>query len=69
MSVPTEKLGAACFLENRQLFANPQTDPEKYNLYNGLQGLSETVESLNHAVHNIERQLDLMNRKLDNLSK
>ena len=64
-----EKLGAACFLENLQLFANPQTEKEKYNLYNGLRGLSETVENLVHAVHNIEMQLNSLNKKIDDFPR
>lgn len=69
MNIPIEKLGAACFSENLQLFANHQTNPEKYNHYNGLRGLSETVEALYHAVHNIERQLNSINQKLEILSR
>lgn len=69
MNIPTEKLGASCFSENIQLFANPKTEPEKYNLYNGLKGMAETIESLHHHVYKLEKQLDLVNRKLDNYSK
>ena len=67
--IPTEKLGAACFSENVNLFGDPKTQPEKYNLYRGLTALSETVEALYHAVHNIERQLNSINQKLDRLSQ
>lgn len=65
--VPTEKLGAACFSENVNLFGDPRTQPEKYNLYRGLTALSETVESLVHHVHRLEMELTEANRKLDNL--
>ena len=66
--IPTEKLGAACFSENIKLFANAQTQPEKYNLYRGLTAMSEVLENLVHHVHKLEMQLAEANRKLDNLS-
>ncbi len=65
----TQKLGAECFLENINLFANPKTEPEKYNLYMGLKAMSDTMESLLHYVHKLEKQLDLANQKLDDLSR
>ncbi len=65
--IPTEKLGAACFLENLQLYVNQQTDPEKFNLYNGLRGMSETIEHLNGRVQELETLLSSINRKIDNL--
>ena len=67
MSVPIEKLGAACFSENINLFVNRQTQPEQYNLYTGLRAMAETIESLTQAVHKIERQLNSINHKLENL--
>jgi len=33
-----------CFQENINLFADSSTQPEKYNLYNGLAVLAETLE-------------------------
>lgn len=67
--IQTEKLGAACFSENVNLFGDPKSQPEKYNLYRGLTALSETVESLLHHVHKLEMQLSEANQKLDNLSR
>lgn len=66
--IPTEKLGAACFLENVNLFGDPKTQPEKYNLYKGLQAMAETMEVLLHLVHKLEMQLDETNRKIDKIS-
>jgi hypothetical protein len=34
-----------CFDENIRLFANPQSQPEKYNLYNGLTNLTNAIET------------------------
>jgi hypothetical protein len=34
-----------CFNENISLFANPQSQPEKYNLYNGLTNLTNAIET------------------------
>ena len=67
--IPTEKLGVACFSENVNLFGDPKTQPEKYNLYRGLTALSETVESLLLHVHRLEMQLAEANQKLDILSR
>jgi len=67
MSVPIEKLGAACFLENLGLYVNRQTEPEKYNLYNGLRAMAEAIESLTQVVYKIEKQLNSLNHKLENL--
>jgi hypothetical protein len=33
-----------CFAENLRLFANANSEPEKYNLYNGLANLASAVE-------------------------
>ena len=33
-----------CFKENLDLFGNPQNEPEKFNLYNGLVELTEAIE-------------------------
>ncbi|MBA4391737.1 MAG: hypothetical protein C0399_12490 [Syntrophus sp. (in: bacteria)] len=66
--IPTEKLGEACFSENLNLFANLKTEPEKYNLYKGLQAMSQTIEVLSLHVHKLEMRLDSMNQKLDEIS-
>jgi len=42
-----------CFVENCHLFADPDRDPEKFNLYTGLANLAEALEE-------IERKVDLI---------
>jgi hypothetical protein len=54
------KLAAECFAENLQLFANNQTQPEKYNLYNGLRALSEELEAVSLRLHAVDTKLDLI---------
>ena len=61
---PVEKLGAACFLENIELFANPRVKPESYNLYKGLAAMSQTLEEVLQAQHRLERRLDSIARAL-----
>lgn len=55
---PNGKLASSCFLENIQLFANPQTEPEKYNLYRGLAAMAEIVEAAHLQLYSIETRLD-----------
>jgi len=66
--IPTEKLGAACFLENKRLFSNHETQAEKYNLYTGLAAMAETVEALLQNVHTLEARLNSIAQKIDVLS-
>lgn len=47
----------ACFQENLRLFGNAQTQPEKFNLYSGLQHLAIAVEQVNTRLDKIESQL------------
>jgi hypothetical protein len=35
-----------CFEENRVLFGDPNAQPEKYNLYNGLTNLAEASREI-----------------------
>ena len=42
-----------CFEENIALFANAQTQPEKFNLYNGLYNLADEIEKINHQIYQI----------------
>jgi len=55
---PNGKLAATCFLENIQFLGCPPSDPEKYNLYNGLRVMAEQVEALHLQLHNVQVQLD-----------
>lgn len=45
-----------CFAENLTR-ANFQTDPEKYNLYNGLANLAAAIEELQRQMEDIQRRL------------
>ncbi len=47
-----------CFNENIQLFSNPESEPEKYNLYNGLLNLTQAVEDLQSQVRKIEQDIE-----------
>ena len=60
------KFGSACFLENLRLFANPKTEPEKYNLYNGLRGKADDLETLSLSVHKLEMLLNSIHHQLGN---
>lgn len=44
-----------CFQENLNLFAPLGTQPEKFNLYNGLASLAEAVEGLEGALEALSR--------------
>ncbi len=45
------------FAENIRLFADPGAQPEKYNLYNGLFGLAETMQQIESRLEEISRDL------------
>ena len=49
--------GRKCFMENLQLFADAKTNPEKFNLYNGLLGISDQIDDLERRIKNIENLL------------
>lgn len=52
--------GASCFTENRNLFSDPRSTPEKFNLYNGLLLLAQ-------AVTDLSSQIDQMNSEMQDL--
>ncbi|MDO9530883.1 MAG: hypothetical protein Q7O12_01965 [Deltaproteobacteria bacterium] len=58
-----------CFAENLQLFANAQSQPEKFNLYNGLHGLAEAIESLESRIAQIEHNLQIINNNITLLKR
>lgn len=45
------------FDENLNLFANPNTEPEKYNLYAGLSNLAQGLENLAAEVEELKRKI------------
>lgn len=46
-----------CFGENIRLFGDPQIDPEKFNLYNGLSNLAEAIERLEIEVQSLQQEV------------
>ena len=51
-----------CFSENVQLFGNAQTQPEKFNHYNGLYNMAEALQSLQDEVQRLRREVDDLRR-------
>lgn len=52
------RLAKDCFEKNIGLFANAKTtQPEKYNLYNGLHELAEALEDIENELDTIDRRL------------
>lgn len=45
------------FEENLNLFADPQTNPEKYNLYMGLLNMVRGIESLEREVDQVKEEV------------
>lgn len=62
----TEGVRAAikCFDENRNLFGNPQQEPEKFNLYNGLAGLAEGIAQLQAQVATLTQEVTYLRSQL-----
>jgi len=53
-----------CFEENLRLFGNSQTDPENYNLYNGLTEMARAIQYIDREVSEIKLTVDRILRKL-----
>ena len=47
-----------CFGENMRLFGNPQTQTEKYNLYNGLAAMTLLIEEIRQEQHRLSSQIN-----------
>ena len=45
------------FEENIRLFADAQSEPEKYNLYNGLHALAGSIDEVQAKLEDIYRRL------------
>jgi hypothetical protein len=63
------KISEQCFSDNVRLFGNQQTEPEQFNLYNGLRVMSETLVSLAQVVDNIERQCNSIAQQLHRIDR
>ncbi len=48
---------AKCFKENLQLFTNPQTNPEQFNLYSGLLSLAQGMAQLESEVQALQQEI------------
>jgi len=55
-----------CFQENVSLFGNAQTEPEKFNLYNGLSNLAEGVGDLEDAIYRLIQEIQSLRSQLKN---
>lgn len=49
--------GKRCFAENVRLFGNANTEPEKFNLYNGLAQLASAIQDLERSVEQMARAI------------
>lgn len=52
-----------CFAENLQLFADPQSQPEKYNLYNGLYCVAQAIERREAEIRALAYEVDQIKRR------
>ena len=46
-----------CFQENLRLFADARTEPEKFNLYNGLANMAKALGDLQSEVHQLRQEV------------
>ena len=60
MSIHTAK---SCFEENVRLFGNANTEPEKFNHYNGLFHMAVAIQQLEVQVHNLSKEIDALRRR------
>jgi hypothetical protein len=63
------KTAKECFVENIQLFATAPAQPEKFNLYNGLYSLAESLELLERRIAKIETNLQIINNNIMSLQR
>lgn len=55
--------GDNCFAENLQMFGLPaETQPEKYNLYNGLRNMATDMYNMESKMNNMENELQEIKR-------
>lgn len=48
------------FAENYRLFSNPQTEPERFNLYGGLVALSNQIDDMERRIRSIEQNINFL---------
>ncbi len=51
-----------CFSENLQAFGNATTQPEKYNLYNGLSNLALAIKEMQDEIERLRREINYLRR-------
>ena len=56
-----------CFKENIQFFADPKTEPEKYNLYNGLMALADKIDEIESRLKKVNKILTEIDLRVLNL--
>ncbi|MBU2235575.1 hypothetical protein KKA01_00775 [Patescibacteria group bacterium] len=49
--------GKEHFIENRNLFGDISTEPEKFNLYGGLADLANSLREMSDRISNLERKM------------
>jgi len=52
------------FNENFRIFADPNTEPEKYNLYAGLANLAKGLEDMQAQIENLQVHLRTIEQRL-----
>jgi len=58
------QVAKTCSAENVRLFANARTEPEKFNLYNGLAALADAIADLQAQVAEIGAHAHGMEQRL-----
>jgi hypothetical protein len=51
-----------CFNENIRLFGDARSEPEKFNLYNGLSNMAQAIAQLAREVDAIKQTVDRIRR-------
>jgi len=46
-----------CFEENIRLFGNARTEPEKFNLYNGLANLATAIKDMQAEIDSLRQEV------------
>ena len=58
------RFGMKCFDDNQIRFADSETNPEKWNLYTGLAGMAEDLESLASMVQQLQQEVGSLRQGL-----
>ncbi|MFN2513242.1 MAG: hypothetical protein ABR568_17695 [Pyrinomonadaceae bacterium] len=57
------QVAAMCFRENRDLFSDTAAAPEKFNLYNGLFSLANTVEEMRREILALRQEVYVLRQR------